>query len=452
MAGIRKTATAKPAAATATLAAVDTRAASIAKKRDLVNRQAVALGMTTADRPLVTTLEQRHQMFGPPIPTGSILLDFLLGGGWPRGCSVKLWGPEGCGKSNLAMAAAAGVVKAGGYVLWMQAEDGDPWEMAGTYGIEKDDPHFLVYYCQGSGEQAFLGLKTFLMDGRVPSYLLDLVVLDSLAGLEPKDLIDYDTKKNAAGKIKGPEGSQNPGRVAAMYAGIFRYLHSTKGLGTASMLMISQARIDVGGYGSPEISVGGRATDHAARLVIKMRRKSGEGMIKVSKTSGEQVGHTNELTFTKDGYRHRLQGRKASFVAYYKKGIDNPSSYFDLMQISGALIKASSTRYETSPQFRTLLGDSASEFQYFVGAPKAKEALRNPVYLRAAKAYLDDYISGNHADITDADDDEELVEGEDGIDFGAETPEPVPTSSTPVQEAAASTADEEESMADTDMD
>ena len=415
----------KPPVATTAPAVVDTRAAAIAKKRDLVNKQAVEQGMTTADRPLVTTLEQRHQMFGPPIPTGSIVLDFLLGGGWPRGCSVKLWGPEGAGKSNLAMAAAALVVKAGGYVLWMQAEDGDPWEMAGTYGIVKDDPHFQLYYCQGSGEQAFLGLKTFLMDGRIPSYLLDLVVVDSLAGLEPKDLIDFDTKKNAAGKSKGAEGSQNPGRVAAMYAGIFRYLHSTKGLGTASMLMLSQARVDIGGYGTPEISVGGRATDHAARLVIKMKRKSGEGMVKVN-AAGDQVGHTNELTFTKDGYRHRLQGRKTSFVAYYKKGIDNPSSYFELLQMTGGLIKASSTRYETSEEFRTLLGESAGEFTHFIGAPKAKEALKNPVYFRATKAYLDNYINGRAADITETDDVEEIIEGEDGVDFGAtpaETPE-----------------------------
>lgn len=410
----------KPPVATATSVVVDDRAARIAQKRDFVNKQAVEQGMTTANRPLVTTLAQRHDMFGKPVPTGSILLDFLLGGGWPRGCSTKLWGAEGCGKSNLAMAAAAGVIKNNGYVLWMQAEDGDPWEMAGTYGIPKDHPNFLVFYCQGSGEQAFSGLKGFLMDGRVPSMLLDLVVVDSLAGLEPKDLIDYDTKKNAAGKTKGAEGSVNPGRVAAMYASIFRYLHSTKALGTAAMLMISQARVDIGSYGSPEKSVGGRATDHAARLVIKMKRASGEGMIKVSKTTGEQIGHTNELTFTKDGYRHRLQGRKASFIAYYKKGIDNPTSYFDLLQLTGALIKASSVRYETSEAFRALIEGDSSQFVSFTGAPKAKEALQNVNYLRAAKAYLEDYINNGRGDISEADTEEGLIEGEDGALFGAE--------------------------------
>lgn len=699
----------KPPVATATPVAVDDRAARIAKKRDLVNKQAVDQGMTTADRPLITTLEQRHQMFGKPISTGSILLDFLLGGGWPRGCSTKLWGPEGClaadtwidygtykngkkqsrkggtierlykrfnglpmtsgkgeyrreaaaqsdfyvpsindkgyvvmnrvmdvidsgvkptftvitksgnritatdnheffvgnnvyvqlkdlsvgdtvyshekhrtpgkrtakaypeayvkyhpsgnvkavngytyyrvgkhrlayeaaqngmtydaylgllnteshdrintfwtvpkgqdihhgdgdvcnndpanlsmmdtrghaqfhwslnphnlmtrviedkivsiefagetqvydivcaepyrnfiasgiavhncGKSNLAMAAAAGVIKDGGYVLWMQAEDGDPWEMAGTYGIEKDNPRFLVFHCQGSGEQAFSGLKGFLMDGRIPSMLLDLVVVDSLAGLEPKDLIDYDTKKNAAGKTKGAEGSVNPGRVAAMYASIFRYLHSTKALGTAAMIMISQARVDIGSYAKSEISVGGRATDHAARLVVKMKRASGEGMIKVSAQTKEQIGHTNELTFTKDGYRHRLQGRKASFVAYYKKGIDNPTSYFDLLQLTGALIKETSTKYVTSEGFRALIEGDTTMFLLFNGAPKAKAALKDVRYFRAAKTYLENYINSNHGDVSEADTEEELVEGDDGMDFGAEEPGDAPRGS-----------------------
>jgi RecA/RadA recombinase len=696
----------RPAAATATPAVVDARAAEIEARKKAVNRNAIDMGMTTADRPLVTTLAERHEMFGKPISTGSILLDFLLGGGWPRGCTVKIWGPEGCtsantwidyetrtpggkrqshkggtieqlyrrfhklplpcgkgqyhrkqtaesdfyvpsiddkdcvvmnrvmnvidsgvkqtwtvvtvsgnhitatdnhefymgdgeyrrldhlqvgdtlfshekhrlstkrvqkvrptvcvkyhssgklkivqgftyyqiykhhlvyeamrngltyeeyvevlntktldyidslwivpkghdihhkdgdihnnalgnlemidhrshaqmhwsqkphnlmrrvvedrilsitpagemqvydivcaepyrnfiangiavhncGKSNLAMLAASIVVKAGGYVLWMQAEEGDPWQMAQTYGITLNDPHFIVYYCQGSGEQAIYGLKAFLMDGRIPAHLLDLVVLDSAAGLEPKDLIDYDTKKNAAGKVKGPEGSVNPGRVAAMYAGMFRFMHSTKALGTAAFILISQARVDVGGYGTPEISVGGRATDHAARLVIKMKRKTGEGMVKVN-AAGEQVGHTNELTFTKDGYRHRLQGRKASFAVYYGKGIDNPTSYFDLMLLSGGIIKATSSRYDTSPTLLELIQENKDAYKTFAGAPKAKAAFKDVVFLRAVKQFLENYSNSDHQDDVTEADAEDLVEDQTVAFENDEAAEPLP--------------------------
>ena len=47
-------------------------------------------------------------------PSGSMTLDMALGGGYPKGRVIEIYGPESSGKTTLALHAAAEIQKQGG--------------------------------------------------------------------------------------------------------------------------------------------------------------------------------------------------------------------------------------------------------------------------------------------------------------------------------------------------
>lgn len=369
------------------------------EKIKYANSLAVKRGITTADRPLVSNLSEYSARQGDPIPTGCFQLDFRLGGGIPRGATTLAWGPAGVGKSVLAMSTAAQVIKAGGYVLWILAEEGNPVEAARLMGIDINSPNLIIEKVQGSGEHAFELIMSFLLDGRIPANLLDLVVLDSLGGLEPRSILEKNEKD-------GAEASANVGNVSLMFTTWTRRLHSTKALGKAAGFFISQARKDIAQYGSPDIMVGGKAVAHAARLELKLTAKnSGKLML-----NDEQVGHTIDLEIKKDGYRHRWQGHKEEIRVYYPRagktrgGYDNKSPFFQFLQEVGGLTSPSSGRFETHPDILDALPEAKREpLSKFHGAETVKKALvADKEFFLACQAFLLDAMrTQNESDPSD---------------------------------------------------
>jgi len=205
-----------------------------------VNAKWTKRGITTKDRPIVGTIDTMLKLRGTPIPTGNLVLDVKLSGGMMRGTSSLWWGASGTGKSSAAMASAAAVWKAGGTILWIQAEEGNTKEMAAVFGIDPSSPRFIHQDVFGSGEMAFEVLEAFLMEDGRPSNLIDLVVLDSIPGLAPKEELAAIEKDGLS------ESSQGMALPERMMSRLFRVLHSTKALDHAHMIFISQARVDMG--------------------------------------------------------------------------------------------------------------------------------------------------------------------------------------------------------------
>jgi recombination protein RecA len=52
------------------------------------------------------------------LSTGPSQLDEALGGGFPKGRMIEIYGPEGSGKTTLALHAIAQTQKAGGVAVW----------------------------------------------------------------------------------------------------------------------------------------------------------------------------------------------------------------------------------------------------------------------------------------------------------------------------------------------
>ena len=126
------------------------------------------------------------------IPTGSINLDHALGvGGYPRGRIIEIYGPESSGKTTLAIHAIAEVQKQGGKAIIIDAEHAFDPSYAEALGVDMDS----LYISQpDNGEQALDIAEQVIRSGAV-----DLVIIDSVAALVPKQEIEGDMGETKVG-------------------------------------------------------------------------------------------------------------------------------------------------------------------------------------------------------------------------------------------------------------
>jgi RecA/RadA recombinase len=356
---------------------------------DDTNKKWVRKGVTTTDRPIVGTMAKMASLHGPMIPTGIRILDYKLGGGFTRGCATLLWGNTGGGKSSLAMITAATVIKAGGIVLWIQTEPGDLPAIARIHGIDINDPHFIHQDVLGSGEMAIEILQAFCMDEGKPSDLVDLVVLDSIANLSPKEEIE-NVKKDGFNDVGG--GMALPER---MMSKIFRLLHATRIIDKAHMIFISQSRVSLGDYGTPDKPKGGRATVFNVRLNMKLSPVSGEsGLIRVGGKETPIIGHKYKIKLIKDGISMRSQNYEFEEEAIYGKGLNAIQElYFLLTKESPAFRKAGSWFYAT-PELALYLLEN-KEWKFNSEASLRAELTNNERFRTGCDAFLMDYCKTN---------------------------------------------------------
>src|SRR3989344_4372869 len=131
----------------------------------------------------ILMLGQRPKVGIDAIPTGSFSLDLALGiGGVPRGRGIEIFGPESSGKTTLALHIAAEAQKKGGVCAFVDAEHALDPDYAKRLGVKTDD---LLVSQPDTGEQALEITESLIRSGKI-----DVVVLDSVAALTPKDEIE----------------------------------------------------------------------------------------------------------------------------------------------------------------------------------------------------------------------------------------------------------------------
>jgi recombination protein RecA len=161
------------------------------------------------------------------IPTGSIALDVALGiGGLPRGRVVEIYGPEGSGKTTVALSAAANAQKAGGIAAFIDAEHALDPEYAKRLGVDTDA---LLVSQPDTGEQALE-----IADMLVRSGAVDVVVIDSVAALVPR------------AEIEGEMGDSHVGLQARLMSQAMRKLAGALNQTKTTAIFINQLREKVG--------------------------------------------------------------------------------------------------------------------------------------------------------------------------------------------------------------
>jgi recombination protein RecA len=187
------------------------------------------------------------------IPTGSLAVDMALGvGGFPRGRIVEIYGPEASGKTTLALHAVASAQKNGGTAAFIDAEHALDAAWARTCGVNTDD---LLISQPDNGQQALEIADTLVRSGAV-----DIVVVDSVAALVPRE------------EIEGEMGDSFVGLQARLMSQALRKLTGTISKTKTTVIFINQLREKIGVmFGSPETTSGGRALKFYASVRIDIR-------------------------------------------------------------------------------------------------------------------------------------------------------------------------------------
>lgn len=188
------------------------------------------------------------------ISTGSISLDLALGiGGVPRGRIVEIFGPESSGKTTVALHIVAEVQKAGGEAAFIDAEHALDPIYAKALGVDIDN---LLVSQPDCGEDALNITEQLVRSGAI-----DIVVVDSVAALVPRQ------------EIEGDMGQATVGVQARLMSQAMRKLSSVISKSNTVLVFINQLREKVGVmYGNPETTPGGRALKFYSSVRIDVRK------------------------------------------------------------------------------------------------------------------------------------------------------------------------------------
>ena len=247
------------------------------------------------------------------IHSGSLSLDLALGGGYPKGRIIEIYGPESSGKTTLALHAIAEIQKTGGQAAFIDAEHALDPAYARKIGVNTGD---LLISQPDNGEQALEICETLVRSGAV-----DLIVVDSVAALVPQAEID------------GDMGDAQMGLQARLMSQAMRKLTGIIAKSKATVIFINQIRMKIGVmFGNPETTTGGNALKFYASVRIDIRRI---GQIK----DGENIsGNRTKIKIVKN--KIAAPFRSAEFDIMYNEGISKTGDILDLAVQYGVVDKA----------------------------------------------------------------------------------------------------------------
>lgn len=258
------------------------------------------------------------------IPTGSIGLDIALGvGGLPRGRIIEVFGPESSGKTTLALHVVAEAQKLGGICAYIDAEHAMDPEYASNLGVKTAE---LLISQPDNGEQALEIVESLVRTGKI-----DVIVVDSVAALTPKD------------EIEGDMGQQHMGKQARLMSQALRKLTALVARSNTVVIFINQIRMQIGVmFGNPETTPGGKALKFYTSVRLDIRR------IAQIKKGEEVVGSRTRVKVVKN--KVAAPFKQTEFDIIYGEGISLEGEILALGEKLGVIDKSGASYAYLPPE------------------------------------------------------------------------------------------------------
>lgn len=329
-------------------------------------------------------LADQHVAIKNVISTGMEDLDRLLTtmyyeqtgkGGIPRGFVCEFFGPHAGGKSSLCMKLAANVTQNGGHVLWIDAEGSFVPEWAELHGVNTKQ---VMYVDSGKTGEAYLEQ----IESVAASGLVDLIVIDSVTAMVPKEVLETELEKEA-----------RVGAGAKMMTRALPRIISAAKVGNTAVIFINQIRQKIGVmYGNPETTPYGEALKFYSSLRLRLSQvgsKNERGIMK----GEDEIGIRTNVVVVKN--RFGPPHKETIMPIYYSETKPHPLDILIDAALSSRVVKSRSKKQSNGELVQTftfgeIKVEGIDEFKVELDNDKIKDMFAQ--IITAAKIKLDPEI------------------------------------------------------------
>ena len=258
-------------------------------------------------------------------PTGIYAFDMCSGiGGFPRGRVVEIFGPESGGKSLLALSAVAYAQRMeDAAALYFDVEGSTPVSWLQTLGINLDK--FDIVNASLSAEQNFDAIVE-----AVNANCYTYIIIDSLAGLLPKQELEGSIEKDYMGTVS---------RVTSK--GLRKIINALAKVARGpTIIFINQLREKIGVmFGNPETTPGGKALKFYAAQRYRVSKVGGTDI----KDGTGVIGHSIKVKNAKN--KLAPPQREGEFSVNYLVGVDTVDTLMSTLKSQKLYTKIKQNQY-----------------------------------------------------------------------------------------------------------